>query len=374
MPWPSAVAEVVAMPGVGDHVAGDRVRPPGPLAAPCPAARGRLERLDRRRLGARDQLVDREVARRGLADEQRPRHVAAIAGDLGAEVEEQDRPVEDRPIAGRAVRQGRLRAGQAGDARTRAPRRRRSASATRGGARGRARSRRAGSRAAARRAPGRRPRRPRRPARARRAPSSPGRPPPSPRPGPARRPGAAAASRAQVACGTKPASTATRRAPIERDELRPARRAGRRRPSASRVVGRLAPGLDRVARVGEQHDLVAPDAGTCPTRRRPSPRRPRTRGRSGSACARAGRRSRHRCRRRRTARATGPGGPGRAARSASDQRRALRRRSARRREVGRDRPAPHGHDVPVLLEQLLELLALSLAKACLPPPSGIATK
>ena len=39
----------------------------------------------------RTSVVDREVARRGLADEQRPRHVAPVALDLGAEVEQQDR-------------------------------------------------------------------------------------------------------------------------------------------------------------------------------------------------------------------------------------------------------------------------------------------
>ena len=70
--------------------------------------------------------------------------------------------------------------------------------------------------------------------------------------------GAAAASRAQVACGTKPASTATRRAPTRADEIGPARLEVAVDLGEPRVR-RLAPGLDRVARVGEEHDLVAPD-------------------------------------------------------------------------------------------------------------------
>ena len=74
-----------------------------------------LDRRDGRGLGTRHDLVDLEIACRRLADEQRPGHVAPIAGDLGAEVEEQHRAVDDRPIARRAVRQRGLGPGQAGD-------------------------------------------------------------------------------------------------------------------------------------------------------------------------------------------------------------------------------------------------------------------
>ena len=84
-------------------------------SASAPARDGRLERRDRGRLGARDELVDLEVALGRLADEQRPGHVAPVAVDLGAEVEQEDGAVDDRPIAGRAVRQRRLGPRQAGD-------------------------------------------------------------------------------------------------------------------------------------------------------------------------------------------------------------------------------------------------------------------
>ena len=60
-------------------------------------------------------LEDVEVARRRLAHEQRPGHVAPIARDLGAEVEQEDGPGPDRAVAGCAVRERRLGARQAGD-------------------------------------------------------------------------------------------------------------------------------------------------------------------------------------------------------------------------------------------------------------------
>ena len=88
--------------------------PPAGSRSP-PLATAASSSVDRRRLGARDELVDLEVARRRLADEQRPGHVAAVARDLRPEVEQQDRAVQDRPVARRAVRQRRLGAGQAGD-------------------------------------------------------------------------------------------------------------------------------------------------------------------------------------------------------------------------------------------------------------------
>ncbi len=102
-----------------------------------PARDGRLEPLDRRSLGGRDELVDREVAARRLAHEQRPGHVAPVARDLGAEVEQEDLPGDDRadPPASRAAARPPARPGRR--RRTRAPRRRRSGSATRVAARAR---------------------------------------------------------------------------------------------------------------------------------------------------------------------------------------------------------------------------------------------
>ena len=49
-----------------------------------------------------------------VADEQGPGHVAAVAGDLRAEVEQQDRAHPNRSVSRRAVRQRRLGAAQAG--------------------------------------------------------------------------------------------------------------------------------------------------------------------------------------------------------------------------------------------------------------------
>ena len=113
-PVAQAVAEAVAIPGRTDDVAGDRVdRPAGRQAVP--PTHGAFERLHRGRLGVQHELVQRVVTLRWVADEQGPRHVAPIAGDLGAEVEEEDRTLEDRAIAGCSVRQSRLRARQTCD-------------------------------------------------------------------------------------------------------------------------------------------------------------------------------------------------------------------------------------------------------------------
>ena len=70
--------------------------------------------------------------------------------------------------------------------------------------------------------------------------------------------GAAAASRSQVACDTNPASTPTRRAPTEPTSS--GQRVGQVAVGLDepRVRG-LATGLDRVARIGQDHDLVAAD-------------------------------------------------------------------------------------------------------------------
>ena len=91
MPWPVPWPKCAACPAsaITARAIASAARP---LSA-VPRRGGRLDRLDGRRLRPGDQLVDRQVPRGGLADEQRPRHVAAIAGDLRAEVEEQDRPV-----------------------------------------------------------------------------------------------------------------------------------------------------------------------------------------------------------------------------------------------------------------------------------------
>ena len=57
----------------------------------------------------------RQVACGGLAHEQRARHVRAVAAHLRPEVEQQHLAGADRRVAGRAVRQRRARARQAGD-------------------------------------------------------------------------------------------------------------------------------------------------------------------------------------------------------------------------------------------------------------------
>jgi hypothetical protein len=106
-----AVPEMVAVTGRGDHVPChlvDRLagRQRGAVAGSLPDCG--LEPGDRLGLGACHELVDIEVGRLRLADEQRPRHVASIAGDLRPAVEQQHRAVQDGSIAGRAVRQRRL--------------------------------------------------------------------------------------------------------------------------------------------------------------------------------------------------------------------------------------------------------------------------
>ena len=121
VPWPKCSP----CPASDDDRPSHRVD--GPAARERPAGRhGRLQRLDRRRLGPRDELVDLEVARRRLADEQRPGHVAPVAVDLRPEVEQQDRAVE-RPAVAAASRAAAPPAGRTGTRRRRrAPRRRRS--------------------------------------------------------------------------------------------------------------------------------------------------------------------------------------------------------------------------------------------------------
>ena len=187
---------------------------------------GAFERLHRGRLGVEHELVQPLVTLRCVADEQGPRHVAAIAGDLSAEVEEEDRTLEDRAIAGCSVRQSRLRARQTCDLEGQrlgavGPHQPLEAKRER-----RPRSCLAGSPGAARRAPCRRPHTPLRPARAPRAPSSPGRPRSSPRSVPARH----RVRRPQ----------ASSRSPVARRPPRP-RRASRpstRRAPASASAGR----------------------------------------------------------------------------------------------------------------------------------------
>ena len=274
---PESVPEVLAVPAVDDHRRG-RSRP---TARPAGSGRAGGRRPPRARSIAAawargDQLVDLEVARGRLADEQRPGHVAAIAGDLGAEVEQQDRAVADRPVARRAVRQRRLGAGQARRPRTPGPPRRRSASAIRAAARGRASvtpGRISGSSVASARS-----------ATAQaaairsisagslvaRSAST------QPSTGTSSTSGAAAASRSQVACGTNAGLDADASRPERADQLRPARRAGRRRPARARLR-RLAsrPGSCSASRRAARPRRRR--RGTGPTCRRPSPRPPRAR-------------------------------------------------------------------------------------------------
>ena len=210
---------------------------------------GAFQGRDRLRLRPGHERVDVEVARRGLADEQRPGHVAPVARDLRAEVEQQDRVRTDRPVAGRAVRQRRLRPGQAGDVereRLGATGPHQPLEAEREVRLGHAgpdlgeqrRQCPVGDRAGRARS-----------ARSRRAPWSPGRPRSSPRPGRARRPVRRPRAGSQTACETNPASTATRRAPT--DAISSGQRLGRSwYASNDPGLGRLAAGLDRVARIG----------------------------------------------------------------------------------------------------------------------------
>ena len=85
----------------------------GAPVVPCPTARSSSAIAVG--LRSRDEGMDLEVAHRRFPDEQRPGHVAAVSRDLRPEVEEQDRVVEHRSIARRAVGQRRLRARQARD-------------------------------------------------------------------------------------------------------------------------------------------------------------------------------------------------------------------------------------------------------------------
>ena len=226
-------------------------------AASSPSTAASIWR-DRRGLGRGDQLVDGEVARR-------PARRRTASGSCRSGSRRPGRrsrtgatwPGCDRPLGRRPVRQGRLRARRGRSGRRRAPRRRRSGSATRGRGRVAARSRPAGSSgssaASARSATAQ--------AAATRSSSA----------------GSLIARSASIQPSTGTSSTsgaaAASRAPDGvRHETRPrrrpaARRSTRRAPASawarSRVavddprLGRLPLGLDRVARVGEQDDLVA---------------------------------------------------------------------------------------------------------------------
>ena len=257
---PGPVAEMVAVAGRLDDVAGDAVdRPPGRQRRRSALERDRrLERVDRRRLGPRDELVDR----RGRARSARRRTASASCrcGSPPTWAPKSNSRTAPVRTAGRrgAVRQRGLRARPGRRRRTRAPRRRRSASATRAGARARPRSRPArisGSSAASARSATAH-------AAAIRS-SSAGSliarsASTQPSTGTSSTSGAAAASRCQVACGTNPASTADAPRPDRRQQLRPARRqvvVGLDEPRLRRLAARL----DRVARVGEDHDLVGAD-------------------------------------------------------------------------------------------------------------------
>ena len=73
------------------------------------------QRRDRGGLRCRHQLVQLTVTRRRVAHEQRPRHVRAVPGDLGAEVEQQHLARRDLPRSRRAVGQRRVGAREARD-------------------------------------------------------------------------------------------------------------------------------------------------------------------------------------------------------------------------------------------------------------------
>src|SRR5215213_6858089 len=102
-PVTQPVSEVLATARVLDDRAGRAVNLPanGPLAR----LDGRRERVERRLLRARHELVDLAVAGARLTHEKRPRHIRPIARHLCAEVEEQHLPGLDRPLARGSVGQ-----------------------------------------------------------------------------------------------------------------------------------------------------------------------------------------------------------------------------------------------------------------------------
>ena len=285
-PWPPASMTARAIASTA--------RPLGRRATVRGAGHGRLERLDGGRLGARHELVDREVA--GASARPRTASASCRCGSRptwAPKSNSRTAPVEHRPVAGRAVRAAPPRVRPGRRRRTRAPRRRRSGSAIRAGAPARPRSRRLGSRAAGSRAPGRRPHRRPRCARARPAPWSARSASTQPSTGTSSTSGAAAASRSQIACGTN--------AGLHGDPPR-ADRAGQLRPARRQVavdvddagVRGLPAGLDRVAGVGEDHQVVAADEELPGRARDLLLAVAQGETRSGSACARGGRRSRRR--------------------------------------------------------------------------------
>ena len=230
-----------------------------PLGSGPPARTAASIPLDRGRLGLGHELVDRQVASGRLADEQRPGHVAPIAVDLRPEVEQEDlagHGPADRPASrGASAASGPARQATSKASPSAPPVRishssrsasSRSVAPTRISGRSVARARSATAQAAAIRSISAGS------LIARSASSQPSTGTSSTSGRPQRR------ASIHVAWLTSSASTATRRAPTDADQLRPARlevAVDRLDPG----VGRLALGLDPVAAVGEQDDLVGGD-------------------------------------------------------------------------------------------------------------------
>ena len=258
------VAEVVAVTGRDDHVPGERIGL-GARRQRTAGRHGRRDPVDRGGLRTVDELVDLEVALGRLADEQRPGHVAAIARDLGPEIEQEDGPGPNRPVARRAVGQGRLGPGQAGDVEGQAV-----------GAAGPDQDleppgklglghARLGSPGAVPPAPDRRRCRPRRPVRARPAPSSPDRLRSSRSPGWPSGPGSAAPTSSMPGAefGEVGPGRVAQVARLDRHPARAKRRDDLRPALPEVAVDRLDPGvgglaahLERVAAVGKDDQVV----------------------------------------------------------------------------------------------------------------------